>query len=172
MWYIRLKILSRKLFNNMTNSIHLDGSSLSIEQVIRVAYERTPVELTPASVKKVERAAQAVQDLLARGEIAYGVTTGFGAFKDRIISADQVETLQRNIIVSHAVGVGDLFDIPTTRAIMLIRANTLAHGHSGIRPPRSICCWRCSTVASIPASPKKVRSAPAAIWLPWRTWRW
>jgi histidine ammonia-lyase len=133
MWYIRLKILSRKLFNNMTNSIHLDGSSLSIEQVIRVAYERTPVELTPAAVKKVERAAQAVQDLLARGEIAYGVTTGFGAFKDRIISADQVETLQRNIIVSHAVGVGDLFDIPTTRAIMLIRANTLAHGHSGIR---------------------------------------
>jgi histidine ammonia-lyase len=119
--------------NEMTNSIQLDGSSLSIEQVIRAAHERIPVELTPAAVKKVERAAQAVQDLLARGEIAYGVTTGFGAFKDRIISPDQVETLQRNIIVSHAVGVGDLFDVPTTRAIMLIRANTLAHGHSGIR---------------------------------------
>src|SRR3990172_1102172 len=117
----------------MTNSIQLDGSSLSIEEVIRVANERIPVELTPAAVKKVERAARAVQDLLARGEIAYGVTTGFGAFKDRIISPDQVETLQRNIIVSHAVGVGNLFGIPTTRAIMLIRANTLAHGHSGIR---------------------------------------
>ena len=77
----------------MTEIIHLDGSSLSIEQVIRVAYERVPVDLTPVSVKRVERAAQAVQDLLARGEIAYGVTTGFGAFKDRIISPDQVETL-------------------------------------------------------------------------------
>ena len=117
----------------MTNSIQLDGSSLSIEQVFQVAYERIPVELTPASVKKVGRAAQAVQELLARDEIAYGITTGFGAFKDRIISPDQVETLQRNIIVSHAVGAGDSFDVPTTRAIMLIRANTLAHGHSGIR---------------------------------------
>jgi histidine ammonia-lyase len=117
----------------MTRTILLDGNSLTIEQVIEAACERIPADLMPASVEKVERAAQAVQTLLARGEIAYGVTTGFGAFKDRIISPDQVETLQRNIIVSHAVGVGDWFDIPTTRAIMLIRANTLAHGHSGIR---------------------------------------
>jgi histidine ammonia-lyase len=117
----------------MTESIYLDGSSLTIDQVIRIADEQIPLQLTPASIKNVERAAWAVQELLARGEIAYGITTGFGAFKDRIISPDQVETLQRNIIVSHAVGTGNLFDIPTTRAIMLIRANTLAHGHSGIR---------------------------------------
>ena len=117
----------------MTKTLYLDGSSLTIEQVVRVAYERIPLDLTPAAVKKVQRAAWAVQELLGRGEIAYGITTGFGAFKDKIISPDQVETLQRNIIISHAVGAGDLFDIPTTRAIMLIRANTLAHGHSGIR---------------------------------------
>jgi len=117
----------------MNETILLDGSSLTIEQVIRVAQERVPLDLSPASVKKVERAAQAVQELLARGEVAYGITTGFGAFKDKIISSDQVEILQRNIIVSHAVGAGDLFDTPTTRAIMLIRANTLAHGYSGIR---------------------------------------
>lgn len=118
----------------MTETFELDGKLLSIEQVIRVAYERIPVKLTAEALQKVERAAKAVQDLLARGEIVYGVTTGFGAFKDKIISPDQVETLQRNIIISHAVGTGNLFDIPTTRAIMLIRANTLAHGHSGIRP--------------------------------------
>jgi len=117
----------------MDKTIYLDGNSLTIEQVIQIAYERIPLDLTPAAVKKVERAAQAVQELLARSEIAYGITTGFGAFKDKIISPDEVETLQRNIIISHSVGVGDLFDIPTTRAIMLIRANTLAHGHSGIR---------------------------------------
>jgi histidine ammonia-lyase len=74
-----------------------------------------------------------VQELLKRGEVAYGITTGFGAFKDRVIPLDQVEALQRNIIMSHAVGVGDPFDKATTRAIMLIRANTLASGYSGIR---------------------------------------
>jgi histidine ammonia-lyase len=71
--------------------------------------------------------------LLGRGEIAYGITTGFGAFKDKIISREQAELLQRNIVLSHAVGVGNAFDTPTTRAIMLIRANTLARGFSGIR---------------------------------------
>ena len=71
--------------------------------------------------------------LLTDGTIAYGITTGFGALKDKIIPPDQVARLQRNILMSHAVGVGNPFDIPTTRAIMLIRANTLARGFSGIR---------------------------------------
>ena len=57
----------------------------------------------------------------------------FGAFKDKIISREEVGQLQQNIVMSHAVGVGNPFDIPTTRAIMLIRANTLARGFSGIR---------------------------------------
>lgn len=118
----------------MNQSIELDGKLLSIEQVLQVASQDTHVKLSPEALIRVTRAANAVQEMLARGEIVYGVTTGFGAFKDRIISPDQVETLQRNIIISHAVGTGNLFDIPTTRAIMLIRANTLAHGHSGIRP--------------------------------------
>ncbi len=117
-----------------TETLVLDGHSLTIEQVIGVAYERTPVALSAQARQRVERAADAVQELLRRGEVAYGVTTGFGAFKDRIIAPDQVENLQRNIIVSHAVGTGAIFDTAHTRAIMLIRANTLAHGHSGIRP--------------------------------------
>ncbi len=118
------------------NSISLDGKSLTIEQVVRIARGEPGqplVDISADGEKQVERAARAVQELLARGEIAYGITTGFGAFKDRIISPDQVETLQRNIVMSHAVGTGDLYDIASTRAIMLIRANTLARGHSGIR---------------------------------------
>jgi len=118
------------------DNVVLDGESLTIEQVLSVAHGqpgRPEVVLSEAAQKNVHRAAQAVAQLLQRGEVAYGITTGFGAFKDRIISPDQVEQLQRNIIMSHAVGVGDPFDIPTTRAIMLIRANTLARGHSGIR---------------------------------------
>lgn len=117
-------------------TIYLDGNSLTFEQVQAVAYGKPNaprVEISDTAKKLVTRAADAVQTLLSRGTIAYGITTGFGAFKDRIIPPDQVEKLQRNILVSHAVGVGEPFDIPTTRAIMLIRANTLSRGHSGIR---------------------------------------
>lgn len=111
----------------------LDGESLAIEDVVTVAQQpEIQVTISEAAWERVRRAAQAVQDFVARGEIVYGITTGFGAFKDRIISQEQVEQLQRNILVSHAVGVGNLLDQPTTRAMMLIRANTLAKGHSGI----------------------------------------
>ncbi len=118
------------------NEITLDGESLTFEQVLAVAHSAPNVPRVLLSEKaraQVARSANAVQTLLERGEVAYGITTGFGAFKDKIISREEVELLQRNIVVSHAVGVGKPFDIPTTRAIILIRANTLARGFSGIR---------------------------------------
>ena len=118
------------------NEIILDGESLTFEQVLAVAFGKPDaprVVLSRAAEAQVNRSANAVQKLLARGEIAYGITTGFGAFKDKIISREESAQLQRNIVVSHAVGVGKPFDVPTTRAIMLIRANTLARGFSGIR---------------------------------------
>ncbi len=118
------------------NEIVLDGESLTFEQVIDVAYGKPGeprVVLSDTARSAVSRSAAAVQTLLDRGEIAYGITTGFGAFKDKIISREEVEQLQQNIVLSHAVGVGNAFDVPTTRAIMLIRANTLARGFSGIR---------------------------------------
>lgn len=117
--------------------IILDGTRLTIEQVAAVA-QGAPgapaVRLDETAREQVARAAEAVGRLLARGEVAYGITTGFGAFKDRLIPLDQVAQLQRNILLSHAVGMGAPLDVPTTRALMLIRANTLARGHSGIRP--------------------------------------
>jgi histidine ammonia-lyase len=116
--------------------ILIDGESLTFEQVLAVAHGKPGerrVELAAAAKGNVTRCANAVDRLIERGEIAYGITTGFGAFKDKIISADEVELLQRNIVLSHAVGVGNAFDTATVRAIMLIRANTLARGFSGIR---------------------------------------
>ena len=118
------------------NEVILDGENLTFDQVCAVAYgEPGEPRVSIADIAKtnVNRAAKAVDTLLERGEIAYGITTGFGAFKDKIISRDEVEQLQRNIVLSHAVGVGDPFDTPTVRATMLIRANTLARGFSGIR---------------------------------------
>jgi histidine ammonia-lyase len=118
------------------DNIILDGDSLTFEQVLAVAYGEPSsplVSLSDDAKQNVQRAANAVQQLLSDGVIAYGITTGFGAFKDKVIHADEVKQLQYNILVSHAVGVGDAFDIPMTRAIILIRANTLAKGYSGIR---------------------------------------
>lgn len=119
------------------DTIFLNGEELSFEQVLAVAYGhpgQPRVALAPGARERVARAAAAVGRLLERGEVAYGITTGFGAFKDRVIPPEQVEQLQFNILASHAVGVGEPFDTATTRAIMLIRANTLARGHSGVRP--------------------------------------
>jgi len=116
--------------------IILDGESLTAAQVVAVAYGKPNaprVVLSETAKAKINLSANAVQTLLERGEIAYGITTGFGAFKDKIISREEAAQLQRNIVLSHAVGVGNAFDAPTTRAIMLIRANTLARGFSGIR---------------------------------------
>lgn len=116
--------------------IILNGENLTFEQVLALAFGKPTkfyVELSAAAKENVNRSALAVRKLLDRGDIAYGITTGLGAFKDKIISGEEIEKLQKNILMSHAVGVGDSFDIPTTRAIMLIRINTLARGYSGIK---------------------------------------
>lgn len=138
--------------------IVLTGEDLTFEEVAAVAYGRPGqprVVLAEAAKANVQRAADAVQTLLDRGEIAYGITTGFGAFKDKIISPEDAALLQRNIVLSHAVGVGDAFDIPTTRAIMLIRANTLARGFSGIRVETLQLILDCLNKGVHPVIPEK-----------------
>ncbi len=140
------------------NEIVLDGESLTFEQVIAVAYGKPNeprIVLSAAAKAKVERSARAVEILLERGEIAYGITTGFGAFKDKIISPEEVEILQRNIILSHAVGVGNPFDTSTVRAIMLIRANTLSRGFSGIKLATLQLLLDCINVGVHPLIPEK-----------------
>jgi histidine ammonia-lyase len=92
------------------------------------------VTLNPAALPKIERARAAVDNFVAEGRIVYGITTGFGRFKDKIISPAEVQQLQVNLVRSHAVGVGPILPAQVARAIMLVRANTLALGHSGVRP--------------------------------------
>ena len=142
----------------MTSEITIDGESLTFEQVISVAYGKPGephVALSDGAKSNVDRSAAAVQTLLERGEIAYGITTGFGAFKDKIISREEVGTLQRNIVLSHAVGVGKPFDTTTVRAIMLIRANTLARGFSGIRHETLQLILECLNRGVHPVIPEK-----------------
>ncbi len=115
----------------------LDGQSLTIAQVVRVA-QAAPgtlhLRLDDAAQARVRRAQAAVEQIIAQEQVVYGITTGFGAFKNIFISPEQTTQLQRNILMSHAVGVGTPFPTNVVRAMMLIRANTLALGHSGVRP--------------------------------------
>ena len=112
----------------------LDGSSLTLEQLVQAARDpETEVSLSPEAIPGIQRAADAVAKYIREGRIAYGITTGFGAFKDRLIPPADVEKLQENIILSHAVGTGPELPAEVVRAMMIIRANTLAKGHSGIR---------------------------------------
>jgi histidine ammonia-lyase len=120
-----------------SHSLLLDGQHLTIEDVVAVAYaapDNYRLDLSAESRQRVVRARQVVEDFVAQRAIVYGITTGFGAFCDRFIDPDQAAQLQRNIVMSHAVGVGRPLETPVVRAMLLIRANTLAKGHSGCRP--------------------------------------
>lgn len=115
------------------DKIYIDGHSLTLEQVAMVAREERPVALDQAAVERINRSRDIVEQYVDREEVVYGVTTGFGRFSDVAISRDETETLQRNLIVSHACGVGDSFTRDVTRAVMLLRVNTLCRGYSGVR---------------------------------------
>ena len=113
--------------------IFLDGSSLTLDQLLAIADRDEPVALTDSARERV-RASRAVVDARARGdEPAYGINTGFGSFADVRIAAGELETLQLNLLRSHAAGIGDLLPVRTVRAIIALRANVLAKGFSGIR---------------------------------------
>lgn len=114
----------------------LDGQSLTIAHVVqaaRAAPGTLRLRLSDAAQERIQRAHAAVEAIVAQEQIVYGITTGFGAFKSILISPEQTTQLQRNILMSHAVGVGAPFATDVVRAMMLIRANTLALGYSGIR---------------------------------------
>ena len=110
----------------------LDGQSLTIEDVVAVARHGRRVALSPDARGRVLESHQMVQRLVREQSTVYGVTTGFGQLCNVPISAKDARVLQRNLILSHSAGVGPAFEEPVVRAIMLLRANALAKGHSGV----------------------------------------
>ncbi len=113
--------------------LKINGQSLQIDDVVAVARGAT-VGLDPAALPAIKRSRRAVEQLVAEGRIAYGITTGFGRFKDKFIPPEQVAQLQLNLVRSHAAGAGPELDEEAVRAMLLVRANTLALGYSGVRP--------------------------------------
>ena len=116
------------------NALHISGNDLTLEAVGEVAVDRRPVLLLAEARDAVERARSVVDALVAGNQLAYAITTGVGKLSDVRIAGDQIRELQINLVRSHAVGVGDPLAGAETRAMMLLRANSLAKGHSGVRP--------------------------------------
>lgn len=112
----------------------LDGSQLTIEQVYDVARNSEPAAISPDAAERMRASRQVVEKLAAGTEAVYGVNTGVGLLADVRIDAQDLEQLQKNIIRSHCCGVGEPLGREVVRAMMLIRANVLAKGYSGIRP--------------------------------------
>lgn len=115
------------------SSVSLDGNSLTIEQIVEVARRGTEVKLSPEAQVKVQASRRVVERLLEQRKPVYGLTTGFGALSGTRITPEDSKVLQRNLIRSHSAGVGQPSETEVVRATMLLRANTLAKGYSGIR---------------------------------------
>ena len=106
---------------------------VTFEDVLAVARDGAPVELTDEAVAAIERARAVVEDLAAADQATYGVSTGFGALATRHIPADMRAQLQRSLVRSHAAGSGPEVEREVVRALMLLRLSTLATGHTGVR---------------------------------------
>lgn len=114
--------------------LKLTGEDLNLINVWQVAVEKEKVALAPASKKRMTESRRYISNKMKAGEAVYGVNTGFGALSKVKVTNDKLSQLQKNLIRSHSSGVGEPFTPTETRAIMLLRANALARGHSGVRP--------------------------------------
>ena len=119
-------------------SLELNGDNLTAELIYQIAEswqepQNFCVQISSSAVQRVGRASQAVADFLKNEEIIYGITTGFGDFKSKLIPIDKVKELQKNILLSHATGVGSFLPHATVRAMMAARVQTFLKGNSGIR---------------------------------------
>jgi len=114
--------------------LELSGAGLTIETLRDAAESAAGIALAPAAIRRMKASRAVVDGILARGEVRYGINTGFGNFATVTIPPGELARLQHNLVVSHAAGVGRPLAEPQVRALAILRANCLARGHSGIRP--------------------------------------
>ena len=134
-------------------TVELDGAGVTISDVVAVARHREPVRLTDDAVARMA-AARGVVEELAEGEPAYGISTGFGALANTIVPADRRAVLQQSLIRSHAAGMGPAVEAEVVRAMMFLRARTLALGASGARPQVAEGLVRLINAGVVPAVPE------------------
>ncbi|HLM70055.1 MAG TPA: histidine ammonia-lyase [Thermoplasmata archaeon] len=118
----------------MTDLLPIDGRSLTLEQFLAVVRGNRGISVTPEARAEIVSSRQTVERAVAAGRAVYGVTTGFGALSDRPIPPAKARELQVSLVRSHASGTGPALPRDVVRGLMLLRLNSLARGHSGIRP--------------------------------------
>jgi histidine ammonia-lyase len=118
----------------MLRSLAIDGTSLTLDGFGQAVHGRVPCALARTARQRVEQGRRAIERALAGGAVVYGVNTGFGELAQVRIGPDKLLQLQRNLLLSHAAGVGEPLPDAAVRGMLLLRANTLARGHSGVRP--------------------------------------
>ncbi|WP_291579521.1 histidine ammonia-lyase [Clostridium sp. UBA6640] len=115
------------------NKVIIDGNSLTLQQIVDVARNNYLVELSEEAKVRVNKSRNIVDKIVEDDKVIYGITTGFGKFSDVSISGEDCKELQRNLIISHSCGFGNKLETEYVRGIMLLRANALSKGYSGIR---------------------------------------
>jgi histidine ammonia-lyase len=115
-------------------TISLTGNALSLSDIEKVARHHARVEISTSVLNTIQDSADSIAHLADSSQPIYGVNTGFGIFANKRIDPEQTTEISRNLIRSHAVALGNPLPEDITRAAMLIRANTLSRGHSGVRP--------------------------------------
>jgi histidine ammonia-lyase len=123
----------RRAPHRTADPVILTGADLTIEDVEAVARNGVPVALDVHARTRMEEARRVVAELVEAGAVVYGLTTGFGDLASTFVPREDAERLQENLLMSHAAGVGEPFPRDVVRAMLLLRANTLALGHSGCR---------------------------------------
>ena len=113
--------------------LYLDGRPLTLAEIESVAAQSRPVAIASEAVDRVARSRRVIEEILEAGETVYGVNTGFGKLADVRIPADKLAQLQTNLVRSHACGLGEPLAEAVSRAMLLLRANVLAKGFSGVR---------------------------------------
>ncbi len=114
-------------------AVIINGRDLTVEEVIRVCRGYEKVEIAPEAKEAVIKARNYIEKKLEEGAVIYGLTTGFGKFANVVISREEAEQLQKNLIISHACAMGEPYETRYVRAAMLLRCNALSRGNSGIR---------------------------------------
>lgn len=115
-------------------TLTISGDALALEDVRRAADGGETITLAPAAIRRIAAGRSVVDRIIRGGRTVYGITTGFGKFAEVRIAPSEIDALQRNLVMSHATAVGPLFSPRQVRAVMVLQANQLARGASGVRP--------------------------------------
>ena len=127
----------------MKTKISIDGNDLKLSDVRKVAFHECRVTISEGARHKIKKSRTYIDKILQSRTPVYGLNTGFGSFSDKKIKHKDLQKLQENLIRSHCAGIGNILDYPTVRSLILLRANVLCKGLSGVRPtiPETLCLF-------------------------------